>query len=214
MAILDLGSNGTEVKNSANAGTASYQTHAVVSSDQKMQTISRLFVGIATKNKAMPMPDGNSFWIIQGKDGSPALEPIQGSLLAVPVNAILSISLEDCMGLLFYTRNKLMPDMSEYSGIQVNVVHTEAVYDSEKGTINTEMSLYPTQYVPISAVTVKQKDGQDSKPASEVLKNSGSEVTGTEAKQSDSNSTNNPLTVEVVEESHGEEKVSEEATTE
>ena len=123
---------------------------------QKTFALSRVFVAIVTRTNTMPLPDGNSFWVVQGSDGKPALEPVRQSLLAVPTNVVLSVSLGDCSGLLFYVKNTLMPDLSPYSGIQVNVVHTEAVYNAEKGTISTEMSLYPTQYIPMSAMTIQQ----------------------------------------------------------
>lgn len=143
-------SKNTEVSGHSNQGA---------NGKQKTFALSRVFVAVATKNNAMPLPDGNSFWVVQGKDGKPALEPIQQSLLAVPTNVVLSVSMEDCAGLLFYIRNVLMKDMSQFSGIQVNVVHTEAVYNADKGTINTEMSLYPTQYIPLSAISFGGESG-------------------------------------------------------
>lgn len=153
-------------KMSKNTAVGSHANQKV-GGGQKMFALSRVFVAVVTKNNAMPMPDGNSFWVVQGADGKPALEPVRQSLLAVPTNVVLSISLEDCSGLLFYVRNVLMKDMTPFSGIQVNVVHTEAVYDADKGTINTEMSLYPTQYIPMSAMSVQQTPDSEMVPASD-----------------------------------------------
>lgn len=136
--------------------TAGMHQNQNAGGQQKAFVISRVFVAVVTKNPAMPVPDGNSFWVVRDKEGKPALEPVAQSLLAVPQNVILSISVEDCVGLLFYVRNTLMRDMSDFSGVQVNVVHTEAVYNSEHGSISTEMSLYPTQYIPLSATKITQ----------------------------------------------------------
>lgn len=148
---------------------------------QKAFVISRVFVAVVTKNQAMPVPDGNSYWVVRDKEGKPALEPVMQSLLAVPQNVILSISVEDCVGLLFYVRNTLMQDMSDFSGVQVNVVHTEAVYNSEQGSISTEMSLYPTQYIPLSATKIKQNppagsDTEESKMNAETSKEEGADA--------------------------------------
>lgn len=149
--VKSIGSNGMQV----NTATGLHQNQNA-GGQQKAFVISRVFVAVVTKNPAMPMPDGNSYWVVRDQEGKPALEPVKQSLLAVPANVILSISVEDCVGLLFYVRNMLMQDMSDFSGVQVNVVHTEAVYNSEQGSISTEMSLYPTQYIPLSATTIKQ----------------------------------------------------------
>lgn len=155
--VKSIGSNG--MKTNIVAGTHQNQD---VGGGQKAFVVSRVFVAVVTKNSAMPMPDGNSYWVVRDQEGKPALEPVKQTLLAVPPNAVLSISLEDCVGLLFYARNVLLPDMTDFSGVQVNVVHTEAVYNSEKGSISTEMSLYPTQYIPLATTKITTNNSTES----------------------------------------------------
>ena len=121
-------------------------------------TLTRGYTVLVTKSKTPPMPDGNSFWVVNGsEDGgepTPKLMPITGSMVAVPPNIILCPSAEFAVGLLLHVRDTLMPELSEFSGIELNVVHTEALHYPTSMRITLDMKLFPVQFIPLAAMSI------------------------------------------------------------
>lgn len=124
--------------------------------DQAM-AVNRVFVAIATEKNAEPgTPEFDGKWVTH-KDNKAALEPIE-HMLRIPNNAILVSNIQEGMTLLNMVKEKLMPNMSSKSGLQICVVHTEAILspDPAESNLQATVLLFPVGYLTMEAMSMEQ----------------------------------------------------------
>ena len=78
------------------------------------------------------------------------------SMLNTPMNAVITPSVEDGASLLKKVKEDLMPDMSDYSGMSVCVVHSEVVIDVPSGSLMAQVLLFPVLFLHILLLLVVQ----------------------------------------------------------
>lgn len=115
---------------------------------------SRVFVAVATDSVSLPgTPDYNGQWVIHN-EGKAALMTVE-HLLNVPSNAILAASLEEGMALLDMVKEKLMPNMTDSSGLQICVVHTEAIMDPSSNSLQGHVLLFPVGFMALGDIKAR-----------------------------------------------------------
>ena len=105
---------------------------------------------VATNKEVRPGEQGfEGMWVVKGQDGKAALEPVV-SMLNIPNSAILVPSVEDGRALLAHVKKDLMPDMTDYSGSNICVVHSEALLDVTNCSLMAQVLLFPVGYVSLA----------------------------------------------------------------
>lgn len=125
-------------------------------------TVNRVFVAVVTDKDIEPgMPGFDGQWVTH-KDNKAALEPIE-HMLRIPNNAILVASVQEGMALLSMVKDKLMPNMSNKSGLQMCVVHTEAILvsDPSQNSLQATALLFPMGYLSMEVMEMEQKIHQE-----------------------------------------------------
>lgn len=116
----------------------------------------RVCAVMATKSTCKPSdPSFEGNWVVHGENGGLALEPVK-SMLNTPMNAVITPSVEDGASLLKKVKEDLMPDMSDYSGMSVCVVHSEVVIDVPSGSLMAQVLLFPVGFVSLADVQATQ----------------------------------------------------------
>lgn len=110
----------------------------------------RVCAVMATKSTCKPNDPGfEGIWVVHGENGGLALEPVK-SMLNIPVNAIITPSVEDGASLLQKVKEDLMPEMSDYSGMSVCVVHSEVIMDIPSASLMAQVLLFPVGFVSLA----------------------------------------------------------------
>ena len=128
----------------------------------QVMTVNRVFVVVATDKDIEPgMPGFDGQWVTH-KDGKAVLEPIE-HMLRIPNNAILAANIQEGTALLNMVKEKLMPNMSKKSGLQMCVVHTEAILIPDPSQCNLQATalLFPVGYLSREAIEMDQKLHQE-----------------------------------------------------
>ena len=111
---------------------------------------SRVCAVLVTDKMLHPKENGfDGKWVVHGDDGKLALEPVQ-SMLNIPAHAVLTPTVGDGALLLQTVKRDLMPDMTDYSGVNICVVHTEALMDPRAGALVAQVLLFPVGFVTIA----------------------------------------------------------------
>lgn len=115
--------------------------------------VDRVFsVLVTTGDKAPYEPGWEGQWGVinpsnkPGVGGSIGLAPVQ-SLMAIPENAILCANPQEGILTLERIKAELLPEMSDKSGVQACVVHTEAVFDPQQGRLLPNLMLFPVGFM-------------------------------------------------------------------
>ena len=131
--------------------------------DDQAMAVNRVFVAVATDKDIEPgAPGFSGQWVVH-KDNKAALEPVE-HLLRIPNNAILVSNIQEGMALMNLVKEKLMPNLSKKSGLQICVVHTEAVLspDPSQNNLQATVLLFPVGYLSMEALEMDQKMHQQS----------------------------------------------------
>lgn len=119
-----------------------------------MVVLDRVFVILVTEDDKMPYePDWKGEFAVsnppaQGEQGATiGLLPVQ-SIMQVPNNAILCANPNEGILLLQKIKAENKPNMSGKSGLQACVVHTEAIFDFQTGTLVPNLMLFPVGFMP------------------------------------------------------------------
>lgn len=125
--------------------------------DDQAMAVNRVFVAVATDKDIEPgAPGFSGQWVVH-KDNKAALEPVE-HLLRIPNNAILVSNIQEGMALMNLVKEKLMPNLSKKSGLQICVVHTEAVLspDPSQNNLQATVLLFPVGYLSMEALEMDQ----------------------------------------------------------
>lgn len=132
--------------------------------------VDRVFaILVTTGDKAPYEPGWTGSWGIvtpsnqPGVGGSIGLAPVQ-SVMSIPENAILCANPQEGILMLEKIKAEVEPKMSEKSGLQACVVHTEAVFDPQQGRLLPNLMLFPVGFMAYGdMVKVPEQDEQTTK---------------------------------------------------
>lgn len=115
--------------------------------------VDRVFAVLVTDGDKAPYEPGwSGQWGVvipsnqPGVGGSVGLAPVQ-SVMMVPENAILCSNPQEGILMLQKIKAEVFPDMSDKSGLQACVVHTEAVFDPQQGRLMPNLMLFPVGFM-------------------------------------------------------------------
>lgn len=115
--------------------------------------VDRVFaVLVTTGDKAPYEPGWTGSWGIvtpsnqPGVGGSIGLAPVQ-SVMSIPENAILCANPQEGILMLQKIKAEIEPEMSDKSGLQACVVHTEAIFDPQQGRLLPNLMLFPVGFM-------------------------------------------------------------------
>lgn len=121
-----------------------------------MFVINRGCAVLATNSSCKPTDHGfTGSWVVHDSDGKLALEPMQ-SMLKTPMNAVVTPTVEDGAALLKRVKDELMPDMTDYSGVSMCILHAEAILDTSSNALMAQVVLFPIGFMSLADMQAAQ----------------------------------------------------------
>ena len=137
--------------------------------------VDRVFaILVTTGDKAPYEPGWTGQWGVvtpsnqPGVGGSIGLAPVQ-SVMSIPENAILCANPQEGILMLEKIKAEVEPKMSEKSGLQACVVHTEAVFDPQQGRLLPNLMLFPVGFMAYGDMVKVPEQAEQEQPTKQTI---------------------------------------------